>query len=105
MFFINNYKEVLNTSILTLYKACEIVRGDKIVFTVFGDREKEVITWCDVWFFIEKGGVSNENIINCVKEYKKAGILEDEIGFNTDTIKEIVFNKLNSEKVNISVKF
>lgn len=105
MFFINDYSKVLSTSIVTLHKACNCVNSDLIAFTAISNNDKIDINWFDVWFFLEKNGVTDNNIIECVKQYKRGGILEDELGFENDDIKEIIFTRLNGKDVNISVKF
>jgi len=105
MFFINDYSKVLSTSIVTLHKACKYVNSDLIAFTAISNNDKIDINWFDVWFFLEKDGVTDNNIIECVKQYKRGGILEDELGFENDDIKEIIFTRLNGKDVNISVKF
>ena len=107
MFFINNYANVLNTSIVTLIKGCNLMRKDDLVFSVIlDDFVAKDITYHNLFLYTEKGGVSNENIINCFKEYKKGGILNFELGYEDDkNIKQIIFHRLNGQDCNIILEF
>lgn len=107
MFFINDYKNVLNTSIVTLIKGSNLMRKDDLVFSiVFDDYVAKNITYYNLFLYTEKGGVSEENILNCFKEYKEGGILNFELGYEDDRkIKQIIFHRLNGQDCNIILEF